>query len=297
MIKLGVNSVLFGGFDFPTAARHIAMAGYDGVELSAIKGMCEHLVLDRWREQVDAIRKAAADNKLALLSMEVTSLEDDRAIPGIEAAEALGIPVVNFGPGGKSKNKEDLDRQAGIIDRLAGIAAKHGVTVCVKAHVGACVDDTPTTQVLMKRIQGPGFGVDMDPSHIYRAGEDPAKALSAVIKRVRHIHIRDCKGKGPGPWDAAGPGLRKRRRRPRRVLQGHGGRQLRRSGLPGGDRCWTDGAGAGQHHSRRELRLSERGAQASREALGSEKGKEDRRAQSKDEPDLFRDRQPEAGPH
>ncbi|HET6485548.1 MAG TPA: sugar phosphate isomerase/epimerase [Spirochaetia bacterium] len=199
MIKLGVNSVLFGGFDFPTAARHIAMAGYDGIELSAIKGMCEHLVLDRWREQVDAIRKTTADNKLALLSMEVTSLEDDRAIPGIEAAQALGIPVVNFGPGGKSKNKEDLDRQAGIIARLAEIAARHGVTLCVKAHVGACVDDTPTTQELMKRVQGPGFGVDMDPSHVYRAGEDPAKALSSVIQRVRHIHIRDCKGKGPGP--------------------------------------------------------------------------------------------------
>jgi sugar phosphate isomerase/epimerase len=41
----------------------------------------------------------------------------------------------------------------------------------------------------------------MDPSHIYRAGEDPEKALPPVLKRVRHIHIRDCKGRGPGPGE------------------------------------------------------------------------------------------------
>ena len=43
MIHLGANSVLFAGFDLETAMRHIHLAGYDGVELSAIKGMCEHL--------------------------------------------------------------------------------------------------------------------------------------------------------------------------------------------------------------------------------------------------------------
>ena len=41
----------------------------------------------------------------------------------------------------------------------------------------------------------------MDPSHIHRAGEVPAEALSKVLSRVRHIHIRDCKGPGPGPGE------------------------------------------------------------------------------------------------
>ena len=39
----------------------------------------------------------------------------------------------------------------------------------------------------------------MDPSHIHRAGENPAEALPSIISRVRHVHIRDCKGPGPGP--------------------------------------------------------------------------------------------------
>ncbi len=199
MITLGVNSVLFGGFDFPMAARHIALAGYDGIEVSAIKGMCEHLVLDRWREQARGIRQAASENGLALLSMEVSALEEARLAPAFEAAENLGIPVVNIGPGGKSGNTDDLERQSELMVRMAALAARRGVTLCVKAHVGACVDNTPTTLKVMGKIIGPGFGIDMDPSHIYRAGEDPAAALRSVIARVRHVHIRDCKGRGPGP--------------------------------------------------------------------------------------------------
>ncbi len=39
----------------------------------------------------------------------------------------------------------------------------------------------------------------MDPSHIFRAGENPAVALPQVISRMKHIHIRDCKGAGPSP--------------------------------------------------------------------------------------------------
>ena len=39
----------------------------------------------------------------------------------------------------------------------------------------------------------------MDPSHIYRAGEDPVVALGAVVDRIKHVHIRDCKGRQHGP--------------------------------------------------------------------------------------------------
>jgi sugar phosphate isomerase/epimerase len=39
----------------------------------------------------------------------------------------------------------------------------------------------------------------MDPSHIYRANEDPEKALKPVLARTRHIHIRDCPDRGPKP--------------------------------------------------------------------------------------------------
>ena len=44
VMKLGINTVLFKAFDVKTALKAIKLAGYDGAELSAIQGMCEHLV-------------------------------------------------------------------------------------------------------------------------------------------------------------------------------------------------------------------------------------------------------------
>ena len=202
MIKLGVNTVLFGGQSLAVTMKHIAWAGYDGVELSAIKGMCEHLVLDRWQEQAETIRRAAADNGLALLSMEVASLDEARLEKAFAAGQAIGIPLINVGPGGKSNAPGALDQAAGILKARAALAGRYGVTLCCKAHVGSAVFDTPTTLALMRAVRHPNFGVDMDPSHIWRAGEEPAEALRQVVARVRHIHIRDCKGKGPSPGEA-----------------------------------------------------------------------------------------------
>jgi sugar phosphate isomerase/epimerase len=51
----------------------------------------------------------------------------------------------------------------------------------------------------MEAITSPAFGIDMDPSHIHRADENPVEAIAAVIDRVKHVHIRDCKGRQQGP--------------------------------------------------------------------------------------------------
>ena len=35
--------------------------------------------------------------------------------------------------------------------------------------------------------------------HTFIAGENPVEAIAAVISRVKHVHIRDCKGRQQGP--------------------------------------------------------------------------------------------------
>ena len=86
------------------------------------------------------------------------------------------------------------------------MAEQYGVTLCVKAHVGASIYNTPTTLRAMEEISSPAFGIDMDPSHIHRAGENPVEAIAAVISRVKHVHIRDCKGRDPGPGKTGNAG-------------------------------------------------------------------------------------------
>jgi len=202
-MKVGANSVLFGAFDLETAFKYTAMSGYDGIELSAIPGMSEHLVLENWKELAPEIKRLSSEYGLELLAMEQPSRDAERMETAFQAAVEIGIPIVNCGPGGKS---DDEDAWPEVIDSLGSLslmAERYGVTLCVKAHVGASIYNTPTTLRAMKQISSPAFGIDMDPSHIHRANENPVEAIAAVISRVKHVHIRDCKGRQHGPGSPA----------------------------------------------------------------------------------------------
>ena len=198
-MKLGANSVLFGGYDMETAFKYLALCGYDGIEISAIDGMSEHLVLDRWREIAPQIKKLSQDYGLELLAMEQPSQDPEKMEQAFQAAVEIGIPIINCGPGGKAGDEESLKQVIASLDKLSKRAETYGVTLCVKAHVGAAIYNTPTTLRAMEAISSPAFGIDMDPSHIYRAGENPVEAIAAVVSRVKHVHIRDCKGRQAGP--------------------------------------------------------------------------------------------------
>jgi sugar phosphate isomerase/epimerase len=182
-----------------TAFKHIAMAGYDGIEVSAIGRMSEHLVLDRWQEIAPEVKRLAQAYELELLAMEQPSQDPEIMEKAFQAAVEIGIPIVNCGPGGKTDDESTFQESVDSIGKLVDMAEKYGVTLCVKAHVGAAIYNTPTTLRLMEAISSPAFGIDMDPSHIYRANENPVEAIAAVISQVKHVHIRDCKGRQQGP--------------------------------------------------------------------------------------------------
>ena len=156
-MKLGANSVLFGGYDLETAFRYIAMSGYDGIEISAIDRMSEHLVLDRWQEIAPQIKSLAATYNLALLAMEQPSRDPQKMEQAMRAAVEIGIPIINCGPGGKTEEPDTLQATLDELGALALMAEKYGVTLCVKAHVGAAVYNTPTTLKVMEAITSPKF--------------------------------------------------------------------------------------------------------------------------------------------
>ena len=199
MIKLGVNSVLFKTVSFREAAEAIKKCGYDGVEISGIAGMCEHLDLANWKEQKAELIAIREELDLPFLATEVATQDRERLLTAFEACAEIGIPIVNIGPGGKMDDEETLKQSCETIQARAEDAEKFGITLCVKAHVGAAIYSTPTTLRAMEEIKLDSFGVDMDPSHIHRAGEKPEDALASVVSRMGHVHIRDCKGPGPSP--------------------------------------------------------------------------------------------------
>ena len=102
------------------------MAGYDGIELSAIDGMSQHLVLDRWEELVPEIRDLSQEYGLELLAMEQPRRDPDVMDRACRAALALGVPVVNTGPGGTSDDEESLKASIKSLAEMAKIGEEHG---------------------------------------------------------------------------------------------------------------------------------------------------------------------------
>lgn len=193
MIKLGVNTVLYKAFTLREAVENLSKIGYDGFEISAIEGMCEHLDLKNWRDQKNEIKELCDEFHMEILASEVASSDPERLKLAFEAAVGIGIPVINIGPRGKTGVESDVEECVAHMNMLASLAESFGATLCMKAHVGASIYSTPTTLRIIDGVKNPHFGVDMDPSHIFRCGEEPEDALAAVLPAMKHIHIRDCR--------------------------------------------------------------------------------------------------------
>lgn len=187
------------------ALEHIAWAGYDGAELAYIASMVEHVHPGQGSAAAGHIRETAAGLGLDLYAIEVTPNTPARVEAACQIAAGLEIPIVAIGSGGKTGD-EDSFRQAVALGRdLAAIAGRHGVTLALKPHVGAAVYNTETALRALREIGSPHLGLNFDPSHLARAGEDVAEAARRLTAAgaVVHSHFRDCLtteiGGPPGP--------------------------------------------------------------------------------------------------
>jgi sugar phosphate isomerase/epimerase len=210
-LPLSCNTVLFGMTSLEDALQHLAWAGYDGAELSAVAAMADHVKVDGGKEWAQRVRGLAADLGLTLCSIEVTPNEPARVEAVVRTAAELEIPVVAIGSGGKTGDEESFRQSVALGRQLAEIAGRYGVKLAMKPHVGAAVYNTETALRALKEIDSPHLGLNFDPSHLHRAGEDVAEAARVFgrANAIAHSHFRDCPwsdGQRPGAPEQQVPG-------------------------------------------------------------------------------------------
>jgi len=202
-VKLGCNTVLFNQLDLYGAVQHIAWAGYDGAELAYLGSMAQHIELNTDQSYIDEVKSFARKHKLELFATEAgvgpsgataeIDKESEKTITKLfETVKKLGIPTVAIGSGGKTGDGEMTERVFKYIRQMGELAESWGLTLAVKPHVGASVYDTKTVLAMLEKIDSPAVGVNFDPSHLYRAGDDPAEAALKMGDRIVHSHFRDC---------------------------------------------------------------------------------------------------------
>jgi sugar phosphate isomerase/epimerase len=209
-VQLGCNTVLFANSDLATALTHIAWAGYGYVELAAISGMAEHISPAMSAAERRSVREQLADRGLTATAIEAATTDRARLEAVFALAGDLAIAIVNIGSGGVSGDEDSTMRAIAHIHDLATLAGEHGLRLAVKPHVGQAIYNAATARRLTDEVHEPALGLNFDPSHLYRAGEEPQEVARRWGTRIVTVHIRDCLSReqrvGPPETQIAGRG-------------------------------------------------------------------------------------------
>lgn len=124
-------------------------------------------------------------------------------VPGI--ARGLGCTVVTtfmgspiwpfvygFPPTSEALIDEGYGRAAELWTPILDEFASVGVSLALEPHPSELAFDWYSTERLVKALNGhSAFGLNVDPSHLFWQGVDPADFVRAFAPLVRHVHMKD----------------------------------------------------------------------------------------------------------
>jgi inosose dehydratase len=119
--------------------------------------------------------------------------EVERLLQGYDAsgAEVLVLSAVTGADGYDSRPVLDDDGWMVLLanlDRLAELAASHGVRAVLHPHVGTMVE---TGEEVRQVLDGSWISLCLDTGHLLIGGTDPAELARQAPERVAHVHFKD----------------------------------------------------------------------------------------------------------
>jgi sugar phosphate isomerase/epimerase len=217
-MKLAFSTNGYLKFSFAEAVRRLAGIGYAGIEIMAdVPHAWPACLLE---EQKQGIRKALADNKVAISNINafmMNAISDarqkywhpswiepdrhyrqvriDHTIRALTLAKELGSPCITTEPGGPVEPGASwstaLKLFVEMIKPVAAHAEKEGVLLLVEPEPGLLIETADQFEEFMKHIDSPAVGLNFDIGHFYCVGDEPAPTVPRMAKYTRHYHLED----------------------------------------------------------------------------------------------------------
>ncbi|MBO0848037.1 MAG: TIM barrel protein [Pseudonocardia sp.] len=116
-----------------------------------------------------------------------------RLLAGYDASRAgtLVLSAVTGADGYDSRPELDADGWRALLanlDRLAAVAAEHGVHAVLHPHVGTMVETPADVQ---RVLAGSSIALCLDTGHLLIGGTDPAELTRQAPERIAHTHLKD----------------------------------------------------------------------------------------------------------
>lgn len=216
-LPLACSTLAYAGSPLETALQGIGEAGFRHVELAAMPGYCDHLVLpgESESETVARAERVLRDAGLNLISL---SAHIDLVpappghLPGFAAAEALqillarvrlagalGASVVNT-QGANPSSPVDEEAFLSRLEIVAEVAQRCGVVLALEVADGLTAS-ADSIQALMPKLRGAPVAINYDTGNLpFYSGLDPLREYGPVHEFVAHIHLKDHLG-GVGDYN------------------------------------------------------------------------------------------------
>lgn len=200
----------------PEHAKNLAAMGAQFIEIG-----CGHLLPDKPDEDFVERRKQLKECGLPIhgangfLPGRLKSTgpkADHKAIADYASVifrrgEEIGMKTVTFGSSGSRNLPEgfppaDAELQfVALLSRLAPIAARHGIRVCVEPLQKSetnFIQYVKEAARLVEAVQQPNIGITADIFHMMRGGEKP-ESIRLAAKHIQHVHLAElAKRTAPG---------------------------------------------------------------------------------------------------
>ncbi len=220
-MRLSFSTNAFVKYSVFEAVERIAAIGYEGVELLADE---PHLFADSVSESaVDALRGILHRTGLAVANVNANTamgyygrrfweplFEPSLANPDdalrkwrieyskkcIDLAAATGAPSVSLTsgrviPGTSPEQSMDFLRDS--LGELLEYAGDRSIRIGIEYEPGLLVERYEELAVLIRQMDSPHLGANLDLGHSHVLGEDPETVIRGLSSRVFHVHIEDIK--------------------------------------------------------------------------------------------------------
>jgi sugar phosphate isomerase/epimerase len=203
--KIGCSTNSYHEFGLETALKGIAAAGFEYVELTAVKDYTEHVRPERMnRKDIENVLGMLRQYGLKPMSLSGHSdLTDKNGLElfkkRIDFANAIGVGIVNTGPG-EIETESGKDRFFGNIGEVAEYAALRKVTIALETH-GDLLGTGKKSAEVVKKIGIPNVRINYDTGNvIFYGGVRPEEDILEALPFIAHIHLKDKIG-GVKIWD------------------------------------------------------------------------------------------------
>ncbi len=215
MRKFALSSSVFHRHQVIQAIRHVALAGYPGIEVvaDAPHGYPPTVT----QSDRTAIRTALSQHRMTVSNVDaspMTALRDEarpswtepdkvlrherlqHTLEAAKLAKDIGGLTLSTLAGGEIDPEMTRDQAvkhfvSGLVQAAAVIAKRQYPPILIDPKPGLIVHTAEQARQIVEQIKSPHVGVNFNTGHFHRSRQDLAASIRDLKTQIRHVHIED----------------------------------------------------------------------------------------------------------